>query len=253
VPPRELAHRLAGLVLPRGWSSVRPAAVLVGWLAGLYLLLAVLVATSVTAGADADLWSLLGRLNRAGSAHLVIRFLYRFGQFVLVLAAVAGVSALTSVKRRSWRPLLVAVGALGVLDVLMLGFKYPLGRSYPHSGLNRVFGSGPSFEAFPSGHAAHATIGMLLLAALISRLLPASSGRDWWGMRPWSVLLAGVLAFGAGIVNIVQGYHWTTDVLGGWIIGLAVFVVANELLRQGDPVITPVSGPRTALPAGPTA
>jgi undecaprenyl-diphosphatase len=144
------------------------------------------------------------------------------------------VSLLVSWRRRSWRPFAVAVGAMGAMDAVMVAFKYPLGRSFPHTGRNSVFGSGPSFEAFPSGHAAHATIGMLLLAVLVTRLLPPDAGHDWWGMRPWTIVLAGLLAFGAGVVNVVQGYHWATDVLGGWLIGLAMFVVAHTLLRPGE-------------------
>lgn len=240
--------RLMTAALPDGWAAVRRPAVVVGVLAGLYLLLAVLVATSVTAPLDADLWTWFARFNRPGTTHLVVRFIYRFGQFSLVLAAVAGASLLASWKQRSWRPVLVSVGAMGVLDAVMVAFKYPLGRSFPHTGRNSVFGSGPSFEAFPSGHAAHATIGMLLLALLITRLLPPGAGRDWWGMRSWSVLLAVLLAFGAGIVNIVQGYHWATDVLGGWLVGLAMFVVAHTLIRSGTPGRPPADG-STVAPA----
>jgi membrane-associated phospholipid phosphatase len=236
VQSREIFRRVTSIVLPEGWSSVRRSGAVVAVLAGLYLLLAGLVATSVTAGPDADLWAWFDRFDRPGAAHLAIRFVYRFGQFALVLPVVAAVSALTSWRIRSWRPLLVAVGCLGVLDGLMLAFKLPLGRSYPHTGLNTVFGgSGESFQAFPSGHAAHATIGMLLLATLLGRLLPSSAGPDRWGMRPWTVVLAALLAFGAGLANVVQGYHWTTDVVGGWIIGAAMFTVAHALLRQGTP------------------
>lgn len=232
------------IALPDGWAAARRPALVAAALAGSYLLLAVLVATSVTAGLDAHLWTWFDRFDGPGAAHLVVRFIYRFGQFSLVLSVVAGASLLTSWRQRSWRPFVVAVGAMGVLDAVMVVFKYPLGRSYPHTGLNSVFGSGPSFEAFPSGHAAHATIGMLLLGVLITRLLPPDTGRrDWWGMRPWTVVLAGLLAFGAGIVNIVQGYHWATDVLGGWLVGLTMFVVAHTLMRPGASARPPADGP----------
>jgi membrane-associated phospholipid phosphatase len=246
VQPGQIIRRVRSSVLPDGLAGARGPGLAVAVLAGLYLLVAGLVATSVTAGLDADLWPWFDRFDQPGAAHLTIRVVYEFGQFSVVWAAVLVVSALVSRRVHSWRPFLAGGGTMAVLDGLMLAFKYPLGRTFPHSGQNEVFAGG---EAFPSGHAAHATIAMLLLAAMIGRLRPPAPGRGWWGMPPWAVVPAVLLAFGAGVVNIMLGYHWTTDVVGGWIIGLMMFVIAHWLQRQGEaPAGTGIAEQRSSAP-----
>lgn len=209
-------------------------------LAGLQVLMGALVATSATAGLDAAVWPWFSQFDRPGAAHLLIRVVRLFGQFWLVWLVVLATSALVSHRVGSWRPFLVSGTTMLVLDGLMVAFKFPLGRSFPRSGLNEVFVGG---QAYPSGHAAHATIAMLLLAAMAGRVWPPAPGRGWWGMRPWAVVVAGVLVFGAGVVNIILGYHWLTDVVGGWGIGLMMFVIAHWLQRQGS-----VTGAKAASP-----
>lgn len=225
-------------MVPDGFAGVRGPALVVGVLAGFQVVLGVLVATSVTSGLDAGSWPWFARLDRPGSAHTAIRVVLLFGQFVLVWVAVLLVSGLVSWRLRSWRPFLVSGTAMILLDGLMLPYKYVLGRSFPRSGLNDVFVGG---LAYPSGHSAHATIAMFLLAAMAGRLWPPLSGRGWWGMRPWTMVLAGTLAVAAGLANIMLSYHWPTDVVGGWTTGMMVFVITHWLQRQGirstlDPV-----------------
>jgi membrane-associated phospholipid phosphatase len=244
VQPREIVRRLASIVrrlasivLRNRPAGARGVGMTVAALAGLQVLLGALVATSVTAGLDAAVSSWFIRFDEPGLAHALIRSVYPFGQFWLVWLTVLAASALTSSKVGSLRPFLVGGTTMIVLDGLILPYKYLLGRSFPHSGLNEVF---VGAEAYPSGHAAHGTFAMLMLAALISRVRPPAPGRGWWGLQPWAVVPAAVLAFGAGIANTMLGYHWPTDVVGGWTIGLMAFVIAYWL-QKGD--VTPAAVP----------
>ncbi|WP_432250384.1 phosphatase PAP2 family protein [Streptomyces sanyensis] len=76
------------------------------------------------------------------------------------------------------------------------------------------------FSAFPSGHAMTAALGCGLLV---------------WLVRRWSlsrVLLAAVAAAaavsiaGVGLTRVYLGVHWPSDVLAGWLLGLAAAALA---------------------------
>jgi membrane-associated phospholipid phosphatase len=71
--------------------------------------------------------------------------------------------------------------------------------------------------SFPSGHTLNATLaaGVLLLV-----FLPYARNRRGlrWGLWTGAVLLAAV----TGLSRIALGVHWTSDVVGGWLLGAAV-------------------------------
>ena len=72
--------------------------------------------------------------------------------------------------------------------------------------------------SFPSGHALNAA---LTAAVFVLVLLPvARGGRRWllWGA-------AVVVTVLTGLSRIVIGVHWTSDVLAGWLLGIAVVAV----------------------------
>ncbi|MEU5723785.1 phosphatase PAP2 family protein [Micromonospora sp. NPDC047738] len=76
--------------------------------------------------------------------------------------------------------------------------------------------------AFPSGHALNATLaaGVLLLV-----FLPFTRGRR---LLRWSLWTAAVLiAVVTGLSRIALGVHWTSDVVGGWLLGVAVLAATT--------------------------
>ncbi len=75
----------------------------------------------------------------------------------------------------------------------------------------------PTDASFPSGHSSN-TMAILLLFALLS-------GGGW---RTW--LAAGVAVL-VGLTRIVLGVHWPSDVLGGWLIGTGVALLALAVAR----------------------
>jgi undecaprenyl-diphosphatase len=80
--------------------------------------------------------------------------------------------------------------------------------------------------AFPSGHTADATAVLATGAYLLVRegLLPARI----------TLPLAVALSATTGASRVVLGWHWTSDVIGGWITGLGVAAecaLAYERLR----------------------
>jgi undecaprenyl-diphosphatase len=90
---------------------------------------------------------------------------------------------------------------------------------------------------FPSGHTLNstATYGLVALYAWRSRMRPTA--------RRIAVVALASIPFLVGMSRIALGVHWPSDVLGGWLAGMAVvFVVA---------AIT--GAPRARAPAPPEA
>ncbi len=130
------------------------------------------------------------------------------------LAVVAGV--LLSVAWRSAMPAIVlAVTGAGVAALAQV-FKVALGRARPP--LAQAAATAPGYS-FPSGHAAAAAAILGATAWLLSMRV-----RSWRGRTAiWSC--AAMLAALIGISRVFLGVHWTTDVIGGWVFGIAWLAV----------------------------
>ena len=197
-----------------------------------------LVVADVTTAMDGRTQTWFTAVDRPGIAHLTARTLVNAGQFWLVGLVVVAVSALVSLRLRRWRPVLVCGVAMVGMDAALWVIKELTGRTSPHSGLNEVLAGGTSY---PSGHAAHATIGLLLLARLAAAYRGSVGPGRRWPLRradrplPRGYLVAGVVAFVVGLATMVLGYHWVMDVVGGWLLGLILFLPADRLLAEPDP------------------
>jgi undecaprenyl-diphosphatase len=100
--------------------------------------------------------------------------------------------------------------------------------------------------SFPSGHTLNSTViyGLLAVVAWRSRLTVVA--------RRVAVFLGLVLPFLIGISRIALGVHYPSDVLGGWLAGIAFVALAATLIRltgamevdhPGRGAETPASGP----------
>jgi membrane-associated phospholipid phosphatase len=73
---------------------------------------------------------------------------------------------------------------------------------------------------FPSGHAQNSVVVYGYLAAQ--------------ARRSWVWIAAGLIALGVGLSRIYLGVHFPTDVLGGWLIGVAVLLLYLWLEPEGE-------------------
>ena len=141
-------------------------------------------------------------------------------QFITNLGGAIGLTMITvvivvimTVRWRSRTPvLLLAIGTAGSLLMTAVG-KELVGRARPP-----VADAVPPYEtspAFPSGHALNNTV----VACLVAYLLLLHLTSLLW--RIVSMALAVVWFVTIGLTRVFLGYHWLTDVMAGWLLGLA--------------------------------
>lgn len=115
---------------------------------------------------------------------------------------------------RALRVALVAVGA----TVVQQGMKTLVGRERP-------VWSDPvdsaQYLAYPSGHALTATVVCGLLLWLLPHPAPA------WAPIAWAVAAVSVL--GVGFTRVYLGVHWLSDVVAGWLLGVALVALATSV------------------------
>ncbi|MET1087527.1 MAG: phosphatase PAP2 family protein [Arthrobacter sp.] len=127
---------------------------------------------------------------------------------------------------RTWRPIVLVGGAALVSTLATTLGKRLVGRTRPdYSEAVPPYETSPSF---PSGHTLNTTvvIGVLVyLMCLQFRML--------WARI--TAITAGVIFITAmGLSRVFLGHHWLTDVMAGWILGLAwvcMVILAHRLFH----------------------
>ena len=166
---------------------------------------------------------------RAVAAHrppalvAVARALTWLGSQAVLAPLTLAVGLALRARTRSWRPLaalaLAGTGAWASTTVL----KELLARPRPDGALVAAGG-----WAFPSGHCADSAAWWLTAALVVAPRLPPHR-RD-------ALLAAGAaLALVVGATRLVLGVHHTTDVVGGWSLGVLWAAAASRLVRGPAP------------------
>jgi undecaprenyl-diphosphatase len=144
------------------------------------------------------------------------------GPKLVAVLALLGVLAYAAL--RSWRPFLTSGCAVAVAAVVSTVVKLLAGRARPPaSGWLTPDASGNSF---PSGHTTVATAGYLGLAVGAAALLHSTAA------RAVTIAAGAVMAVVIGWTRVELGVHWPTDVLAGWIVGVAAVVVVNAVFPR---------------------
>jgi undecaprenyl-diphosphatase len=142
----------------------------------------------------------------------------------LTTLAVAGFFLLQR-KFGSTLYLLVAVGGGLLLSTLAKTlFDRPRPDLVP-------YGSIVHTASFPSGHSMMAAVAYLTLGVLVARTLPQRR------LKVFVLALAALVTILVGVSRVYLGVHWPTDVLAGWLAGVAwaclCMIGARWLARRG--------------------
>lgn len=78
------------------------------------------------------------------------------------------------------------------------------------------------YAAYPSGHAMTATVVCGLLLWLLPRQAPRRAAGAAWALAVVSVA-------GVGFTRLYLGVHWLSDVLAGWLLGVALVALATSV------------------------
>jgi undecaprenyl-diphosphatase len=128
----------------------------------------------------------------------------------LVFLAAGMVTTVLFARRRDWRAVRFVAAVTALVPILWALMHLALHRPRPLDGFVTVHSNG-----FPSGHTAHAAsaalVGLLLLWPRLDR-----------ACRVAAVLVAGGFAAFIGATRVALLAHWPSDVLGGWLLALAV-------------------------------
>ena len=144
----------------------------------------------------------------------------------VVLAMGAIIAVLLWATGRRWEAGLLALG-LVLLPLLQGGLKELVDRQRPAEPLVELR-AGFSSESYPAGHVMSPTYlyGFLFYLA-VTRSMPRV-------LNGVVGVVAGLMIVFAGPPNVWLGVHWPSDVLGGWVWGLALaglVVLALERVR----------------------
>lgn len=137
---------------------------------------------------------------------------------MMIILAIAAGAWFYHRHGRSKAGVVVAAPAAGGL--LSGGMKLLYGRARPAGAA--VFNE-HSFS-FPSGHAATSAAVMVTLCYVLAREQIIS-----W---PTAIVVGGFVPLLVGISRLYLDVHWTTDVVGGWAVGLVVAAMSAALYER---------------------
>lgn len=145
----------------------------------------------------------------------------RLGSFpsVVVIALVAA-AVLRGLTRR-WLSSGILLTSVALTAGVVYLVKIAVGRARPGTGT--LLGTPSPDYAFPSGHTTDGGVVIMLSAALIALALHSPRARRV------VVATGAALAICIGISRVYLGYHWATDVLGGWALASTVVCIAVSL------------------------
>lgn len=187
----------------------------------------VTVAVGVVAARTSLLTGLAAALTTAGA----------FPAVVSVALVVALVLWLRTGRLLLPLTLLITVAETAATVYLL---KQVVGRERPPSVW--LIGAPSADGSFPSGHTTNGSV-----VYLLAGLFLAGTFTHAWIRR---LLIAAAVAASVviGLTRVCLGYHWASDVLGGWLLAVAICATAAFAVCRLGPGTGPVDADRLAAP-----
>jgi len=148
----------------------------------------------------------------------LLHVLDRIGQRAVCLPVLAVVLLLVWRRTRSWRPAVLAGGAVFGVNLVVLILKVGLGRSAPATSDPSFFSGG---MAYPSGHTANIVLVYGVAAYLVTRYLVPPQ-RVQAALRG----VVGLLCATMVVVSLTLSWHWFGDLVAGLLVGGVVLELA---------------------------
>ena len=152
----------------------------------------------------------------------------RWGGNAWVLLGLTILVAFWFAKKQSFRAaglmFLLWGSALGLNHLLKMLFRRP--RPVQSWASPELI---PDSYSFPSGHA------MLSAAVYLGILFLSRHVSESRLFRITLMILAPVLTLAVGFSRVVITAHYFTDVIVGWILGLMLALLANEMMKKQEP------------------
>lgn len=161
-----------------------------------------------------DHWVFAGGLPpRTGAWHLFWRIVVNGGQYWIVATGAALATLWVAWRhrdqgRRSVVGFLARAGLwLAGTELTIRAAQIGFARTPPRTGADLLFEGG--YLSYPSGHAANAAACWIFILAMLG------------ATRRWTI--AGhVLIAGVAFAVVTLGYHWPTDAIAGWGLGVVL-------------------------------
>jgi undecaprenyl-diphosphatase len=156
--------------------------------------------------------------DHAAGHPLVIKVLLRISEFGGPTPArvLVGVVAVVLWVRGAHRLALWAASTMIAGAVLDLGLKTLVDRTRPH--LPNPFAHAPG-GSFPSGHAMTSALAAGIIVLLVVPLVGRAGTVAAW-------TIAALAVFAVGYSRVALGVHWVTDVVGAWLLAVALLAAS---------------------------
>lgn len=171
--------------------------------------------------ADIRLMNLAAALRNISTAKILLLFTYLGNwQFIFSLAIITAFALLMLKEKRKLTFLIIGLAGGELLYTI---FKLLLHRTRPDIGFSLIPRNG---YAFPSGHA---TMSLIFYGMISYGLLKIT--KRWW-VKASLIILTTIIIFLVGFSRIYLGVHWVSNVLAGWMFGIAFLVLLITFFNQ---------------------
>ncbi|MGZ4580942.1 MAG: phosphatase PAP2 family protein [Nocardioidaceae bacterium] len=143
-----------------------------------------------------------------------LHVLDRIGQRAICVPILLFITWRVCRRLESWRPAVVVLISVFMLNLIVLILKVGLGRAEPRSADPSFFQGG---MAYPSGHSSNIVLVYGLAVYVLSHY-------HFVSRRTMALLCSGVVLLSVTMVvtSLIENWHWFADLLAGLIIGAVV-------------------------------
>lgn len=172
--------------------------------------------------------------HRSSSTIWLARSFSHLGDPLVMVLLAIGVTALSWRWATSKAEALVPAAALLVGSAIEATVKQVVNRPRPPVAVHLLHETDPSF---PSGHATGSAAFFVALGLVVA---PRLGNR---AQQVATIVALTVLAALVGLARVVLGVHWFTDVVAGWLLGIAC---ASAVVLAAEPVSVAIRSRRAA-------